>query len=258
MLISDFIHCYTLQYLFRISCQYLSVFFSLQCPLPIGALTVLCIDLGTDLLPAISLGYEEEEVKHEAMKRGPRNPRSEGLLDERMIFVSCSQMGLIQAAAGIFTYITIMAENGFWPSRLIALRTHWDSRAINDLTDSYDQEWTYEDRKRLEFSCHAGFFFSIVCVQWATVIAARTRRLSVFQKGMWNHVLNFAMLFELLLAFALIYLPGVNSGLQMDWLHPISWLPCSPFVLLAFVYDEIRKAIIRKHPGGWMDRETCF
>ena len=205
----------------------------LQCPLPLGALTVLCIDLGTDLLPAVSLAYEEEESRNEAMKRGPRNPRSEGLLDERLAFVSCAQMGLIQAAAGIFTYITIMAENGFWPSKLIGLRTYWDSRAINDLPDSYDQEWTYEDRKRLEYSCHAGFFFSVVAVQWATVLAARTRKLSVFQKGIRNHVLNFAMLFELLVAFALIYLPVINSGLQVYVLYIL--VPTSTHTALAKV-----------------------
>ena len=39
----------------------LEIFF--QIPLPLGALAVLCIDLGTDLLPAISLAYEEEEVR---------------------------------------------------------------------------------------------------------------------------------------------------------------------------------------------------
>jgi len=117
-----------------------------QVPLPLGALTALCIDLGTDLLPAIALAFEDEEKRNDCMKKGPRNPRADGLLDDRLIFVSCGQMGLIQAAAGMFTYLVIMAENGFWPSRLLGLRIHWDSRAINDLTDSYEQEWTYEDR----------------------------------------------------------------------------------------------------------------
>ena len=67
-----------------------------QIPLPIGALAILCVDLGTDMIPAISLAFEGEEVKHECMKRGPRNPRNEGLLDERMLFLSCGQFGLIQ------------------------------------------------------------------------------------------------------------------------------------------------------------------
>lgn len=234
------------------------LFLVAQIPLPLGALTVLCIDLGTDMLPAVSLAYEEEEVRHEVMKRGPRNPISEGLLDERLLFVSCGQMGLIQAAAGFFTYFVIMAENGFWPSRLLNLRQFWDSRAINDLRDSYDQEWTYDDRKSLEYSCQAGFFFSIVLVQWATLIASRTRSQSVVQRGMNNWVLNFALIFETALAVVLIYVPGLNRGLQMEALYPLNWLTPLPFVLFMILYDEIRKAIVRKHPNGWMHKETCF
>lgn len=73
------------------------------------------------------------------MKRGPRNPLTDSLVDERLVYSACGQMGLIQAAAGFFTYFIIMADNGFWPSRLLGIRTYWDSKAINDLKDSYDQ-----------------------------------------------------------------------------------------------------------------------
>lgn len=51
------------------------------------------------------------------------------------------QIGMIQAAAGFFVYFVIMAENGFLPSKLFGIRKHWDSKAVNDLTDSYGQEW---------------------------------------------------------------------------------------------------------------------
>ena len=34
-----------------------------------------------------------------------------------------------------------MAETGFMPSLLFGLRTSWESKAINDLPDSYGQEW---------------------------------------------------------------------------------------------------------------------
>jgi len=51
---------------------------------------------------------------------------------------------MIQASAGFFVYFVIMAENGFWPSRLFGLRKNWDSIAVNDLEDSYGQEWTYK------------------------------------------------------------------------------------------------------------------
>ena len=55
--------------------------------------------------------------------------------------MSYGQIGMMQAAAGFFTYFVIMSENGFWPERLLGLRKEWDSSAINDLTDSYNQEW---------------------------------------------------------------------------------------------------------------------
>jgi len=229
-----------------------------QVPLPLGALAVLCIDLGTDMLPAISLAFEDEEFEHQVMKRGPRNPNTDGLFDDKLLFLSCGQMGLIQAAAGFFTYFVTMAENGFWPGRLIFIRTFWDSRAINDLRDSYDQEWTYEDRKGLEHSCQAGFLISIFMVQWINVLVTRSKSTSLFKRGFGNPVMNIALLFETLLAFILIYIPGLNSGLQLGMLHPLMFLCPMPFVLLMLVYDEIRKAIIRKHPQGWMNTETTF
>jgi sodium/potassium-transporting ATPase subunit alpha len=51
------------------------------------------------------------------------------------------QIGMIQASAGFFTYLVIMAENGFWPSRLLGIRQSWESKSCNDLEDSYGQEW---------------------------------------------------------------------------------------------------------------------
>lgn len=51
------------------------------------------------------------------------------------------QIGMIQAAAGFFVYFVIMAENGFLPMKLFGIRKMWESEAVNDLTDSYGQEW---------------------------------------------------------------------------------------------------------------------
>lgn len=59
----------------------------------------------------------------------------------RLISMAYGQIGMIQAAAGFFVYFVIMAENGFLPLKLFGLRKSWDSKAINDLTDSYGQEW---------------------------------------------------------------------------------------------------------------------
>jgi sodium/potassium-transporting ATPase subunit alpha len=50
-------------------------------------------------------------------------------------------VGVIEAFAGFFTYIVIMAQNGFWISELVGIRANWDNSDCNDLQDSYGQEW---------------------------------------------------------------------------------------------------------------------
>merc|ERR1719222_1773718 len=133
---------------------------------------------------------------------------------------------MMQASASFFAYFLIMGENGFLPHKLFGLRKKWDSRALNDLTDSYGQEWTYDARKQLEYTCHTAFFISIVVVQWADLIICKTRRNSIIHQGMRNHVLNFGLIFETLMA--------------------------------AFPSYECRKFILRRNPGGWVEMETYY
>merc|ERR1712062_514078 len=167
------------------------LFICADIPLPLGTVTILCIDLGTDMVPAISMAYEEAES--DIMKRMPRNPFTDKLVNERLISMAYGQIGMIQASAGFFVYFVIMAENGFLPGKLFGIRRSWVSSAVNDLEDSYGQEWTYADRKILEYTCHTAFFVSIVVVQWADLIICKTRRNSVFQQGMKNHFMNFGL-----------------------------------------------------------------
>ncbi|KAI4498900.1 hypothetical protein M0802_006075 [Mischocyttarus mexicanus] len=90
-------------------------------------------------VPAISLAYEAPES--DIMKRQPRDPYRDNLVNRRLISMAYGQIGMIQAAAGFFVYFVIMAENGFLPLYLFGIRKQWDSKAINDLRDSYGQEW---------------------------------------------------------------------------------------------------------------------
>jgi len=59
----------------------------------------------------------------------------------RLIGMAYGQIGMIQASAGFFTYFVIMSENGFLVRDLFGLRKHWDCKNVNDLQDSYGQEW---------------------------------------------------------------------------------------------------------------------
>uniref|UniRef100_A0A6Q2X090 Cation-transporting P-type ATPase N-terminal domain-containing protein n=1 Tax=Esox lucius TaxID=8010 RepID=A0A6Q2X090_ESOLU len=217
-------------------------------PLPLGTVTILCIDLGTDMVPAISLAYETAES--DIMKRQPRCPKTDKLVNDKLISMAYGQIGMIQAIAGFFTYFVILAENGFWPQTLLGIRLDWDDRFNNELEDSYGQQWTYEQRKIVEFTCHTSFFVSIVVVQWADLVICKTRRNSVFQQGMKNRILIFGLFAETALAAFLSYCPGMDIALRMYPLKVSWWFCALPYSLLIFIYDEVRKLIIRRSPGG--------
>jgi len=232
------------------------LFITASIPLPLGTITILCIDLGTDMVPAISLAYEQAES--DIMKRQPRDPINDKLVNERLISMSYGQIGMMQASAGFFTYFVIMAESGFLPAYLFGLRLEWDSKAVNDLRDSYGQEWTYAQRKVLEYTCHTAFFMAIVIVQWTDLMICKTRKNSIIHQGMLNHQMTFGLFFETCLAAFLAYCPGLDKGLRMYPLRWTWWLVPMPFSLLIFIYDEVRKSILRRHPGGWVEKETYY
>uniref|UniRef100_A0A8C7FLD1 Sodium/potassium-transporting ATPase subunit alpha n=1 Tax=Oncorhynchus kisutch TaxID=8019 RepID=A0A8C7FLD1_ONCKI len=224
-------------------------------PLPLGTVTILCIDLGTDMV-AISLAYEEAE--NDIMKRQPRNPKTDKLVNERLISIAYGQIGMMQATAGFFTYFVILAENGFLPMDLLGMRVDWDNKIMNDMEDSYGQQWTYERRKIVEFTCHTAFFASIVVVQWADLIICKTRRNSILQQGMKNRILIFGLFEETALAVFLSYCPGMDVALRMYPLKPCWWFCALPYSLLIFLYDEGRRYILRRNPGGWVEQETYY
>ena len=67
------------------------MFILINIPLPLGTVTILCIDLGTDLWPAISLAYEPAES--DIMKRMPRDPKGDKLVNQRLISMAYGQIG---------------------------------------------------------------------------------------------------------------------------------------------------------------------
>jgi hypothetical protein len=58
-----------------------------------------------------------------------------------MILYTYFVLGVVESIAGIFVYIVVLAHNGFLPDMLLGLSTKWDNTNINDLQDSYGQEW---------------------------------------------------------------------------------------------------------------------
>ena len=94
-------------------------FMMFQIPQPLSTVLILCIDLGTDMIPAISFAYENAEL--DIMERFPRNSKRDHLVNSKLISFAYLQIGIVQAAAGFFTYFYIMNDYGFKPETLFGL-----------------------------------------------------------------------------------------------------------------------------------------
>ena len=222
-------------------------FITLQIPAALTTVLILCIDLGTDMVPAISLAYEGKEA--DIMQRSPRNAEVDHLVTRRLISFSYLQIGVMQALAGFFCYIVVLADYGYHPRTLLGNGLDWDDELLGD-DETY--ECRYPDaepcQNQEEALKHAqtAFFVSIIIVQWADILICKTRKLSIFKHGIHNNVLLFGLFFETALGALLVYVPFLNN-LGTRPIRFEHWLPALPFSLLIFSYDEIRKTFIRKH-----------
>ena len=228
----------------------------LNIPLGLGTITILCVDLGTDILPSLSLSYEKAEKG--IMNRPPRDPINDKMTNAQLVSFCYGQIGMIEAAAGFFSYFVCLAENGFLPSRLFGIRAFWDSKSINDLKDSYGAEWTYEQRKKLEQACQTAFYVGVVLTQIANLIIAKTKTTSVFKHGFKSYHQFLAIAGTIGIGCLLLYVPGLNSGLGLYPLKVYWWLPAIPFAVYIIFYAELMKWLARKKPSGWLHNEFIF
>lgn len=88
----------------------------LQIPPPISTVLVLCIDLGTDLIPAISFAYEDSEIG--IMTRRPRS-REDHLVTSTMFIQGYGMKGFATYFVCQLNWFIIMNDFGFPPFQLL-------------------------------------------------------------------------------------------------------------------------------------------
>ncbi|OQR99879.1 sodium/potassium-transporting ATPase subunit alpha [Thraustotheca clavata] len=88
-------------------------------PLPLTALLMIAICLGTDMVPAISMAYEGAE--NDIMLRPPRNAAVDRLVTKKLVTFAYLIMGMIEAFGGMFCYFVVMNSYGYSPKILPGL-----------------------------------------------------------------------------------------------------------------------------------------
>ncbi|NWS19701.1 AT12A ATPase, partial [Pachyramphus minor] len=208
-------------------------------------------------IPSVALAYEKAES--DIMNRRPRNKRRDRLVNEQLAVYSYLQIGIMQSVGAFVTYFTVYAEQGFLPSTLLGVRVNWESNAINDFEDSYGQQWTKYQRTYLQWTGYTAFFVSITIQQVADLIIRKTRRNSIFRQGLFrNKVIWVGIFSQIGIALILTYGLGHVTALNFTPLRFQYWFVAVPFAILIWVYDEIRKLLIRRYPGSWWDKNMYY
>lgn len=237
-------------------CPFL-IYIIIGVPLPIGTITILFIDLGTDIVPSIALAYEKAES--DIMNRKPRHKKQDRLVNKPLALYSYLHIGLMQSLGAFLVYFTVYAQQGFRPSTLMNLRVEWEQDSVNDLEDSYGQQWTRYQRKYLEWTGYTAFFVGIMVQQIADLIIRKTRRNSIFQQGLFrNKVIWVGIASQIIIALILSCGLGSITALNFTMLRPQYWFVAVPHAILIWVYDEMRKLFIRLYPGSWWDKNMYY
>ncbi|KAL4461657.1 hypothetical protein ABPG72_007592 [Tetrahymena utriculariae] len=90
-------------------------------PLPLSNIFMLCICVGTDIYPALSLGYEEAEI--DIMTRRPRE-KNDHLISLKLMTHSYGLMGIMSMSCGFLAYFISLNHFGFKILQLFGMATY--------------------------------------------------------------------------------------------------------------------------------------
>jgi magnesium-transporting ATPase (P-type) len=192
-------------------------------PLPLTALQILAIDLGTETLPALALGREPAEPG--IMRRPPRH-RNQRILDRSMLTRAWAWLGLLEAALVTGGFFWLLTRAGWSPG---------DPTGVGSpLHHVYLQATTMT-------------FAGICACQIGTAFATRTSRSALRSIGVFsNRLLLWGILFEVAFAAAVVYLPPLQTLFGTASLSGLDIAPLAAFPLLVWGTDEARRWALRR------------
>ena len=178
-------------------------------PLPLTAVQILYVNLATDGLPALALAVDPPEP--DLMRRKPRNHRT-----------------------GIFTrpVITLMLVGGLWSTLVNLSLFAWALSSGRSAAEAMTMT-----------------FVSLVLIQFIKAYNFRSDRLSVLIRPFANRWLNWAIGWEIVLLFVIVYVPSLNEPFGTFSLPLVDWVIV---VGLALTISPVLEA------AKWMERRGWF
>ena len=191
---------------------------------PLGALQVLAIDLGSDVLPGLALGTEHPEP---GVMNLPPRPRNERLMSRATL----RRVAFIGAIESVF------AMGGF----LYVLLSHgWSWGDASWMSPSNAHYAIYREALMMTQA-------AIVAGQVANGFACRTERESVFRVGLLtNRFLLIGQAFAIGIICVISYVPFAQDIFKTGPLTVTDWIYLVISAVVLFFAEEARKWLLRR------------
>jgi len=216
-------------------------------PLALTSVIILCIDLGTELAPAISLAYERGE--EDTMRRKPRNIKIDHLVTPSLLVNSYLMTGVLECLACFVSFSAVMMLNGFQLLNFFRGHPYFHENSPAYVTADGTN---LDAAKQMHVLAEAqtAYFLTLVICQVFNLLSCKTRFTSLFKHGVRNWKVNGAIVVAISICTILIYVPGVGIVFGTAPLQGLYWAIPLPIALCVFLWSELRKFIIRRWPTG--------
>jgi magnesium-transporting ATPase (P-type) len=184
-------------------------------PLALGVLQILCLDVGTDQLPALALGVEPPSA---TMLDGP--PTDRKLIDGALLRRVFGVLGPTEALLEMAAFGAVLLTSGWRPGGQPP-----DGAAL--------------------LAASGAAFSTVILGQAANAFACRSTTRSPNALG-WrtNPVLLMAVGIQLLMLVGFLYLPPVSAVLGHASPPPIGWIIAAAAVPAVLMADALQKRLM--------------
>jgi len=183
------------------------VVFNVLCGLPqaLSSIQMILICVVTDVLPALSLVYEQPEA--DLLLRKPRDRKKDRLADPKLICHAYFFIGMLESLAAMTGYVRSLAGCLLWVLIWDCSRSAFYFGFQRGSGIKFSQLWLKyggtgidpdllaEATNRAQSICQLEFlftvyfsdvltdFFTLIMMQWFNLLSTRTRRMSIFQQN---------------------------------------------------------------------------
>ncbi len=191
----------------------------LALPAPLTAVLILCVDVGTDVLPAVALGVDPPEPG--IMRSPPRNPKTR--IMNKSFTTRFIYLGLVMGSIVMGVYILTLYRYGW----------SWGMPIARD--------------SMIYLKGASTALVELIIIQMVNAYNSRSDINSVFKLGFFSNMyLLGAILLSVLGTIAFVEVPFLQSYLHTTSLSLIDWSIIVGSSLLVMVVEEIRKIFVRR------------